>query len=67
VPVPVLSAYGGRLPASRNREVRTLVYWMTTVAALSGPPSAARAGVPSIQTSHRPALADQRNVNEAAG
>src|SRR5579859_2915250 len=67
VPAPVLTAYGGRLPASRKRDVRTVVYWITTVAAPSWPPSAALVGLPSIHTSHRLAWADQRNENAAAG
>src|SRR6266567_7038412 len=66
VPVPVLTAYGGRMPASRNREVRTLVYWITTVDADSWPPSAARAGLPSIHTIQRPPVVGQRKVNDAA-
>jgi len=55
--VPVLCADGGRVPASRNRDIRTLVYWITTVGAASWPPSVARAGFPSISTSQRPAPA----------
>ena len=43
------------------------VYWMITVAPPSWPPSVASAGAPSIHTSHRPAAADQRKVNDAAG
>src|SRR5271165_3446771 len=31
-PEPVLTAYGGREPASRNRDVVICVYWMITVA-----------------------------------
>src|SRR5579872_1045109 len=67
LPDPALSAYGGRLPASRNRDVRTVVYWITTVDALSWPPSFASAAEPSMKISHRPAWADHRNVKAAAG
>jgi len=42
VPDPVLTAYGGRCPYSRNLEVRTVVYWITTVAAPSWPSSVLR-------------------------
>src|SRR6516225_10541496 len=66
-PEPTLRAYGGREPYSRNREVPTTVYWMTTVAPPSWPPSTAFAGTPSIHTSQRPAFADQRKVKDAAG
>src|SRR5215831_2410818 len=58
-PDPVLSAYGGRLPYSRNREVRTVVCWITTVAGASRPPSVVLAGAPSIRTSQRPLASDQ--------
>jgi hypothetical protein len=67
VPDPVLSAYGGRLPYSRNRDVRTVVCWITTVAADSRAPLAVTAGAPSIDTSQRPFAADQVKRNEAAG
>src|SRR6516165_5796699 len=67
VPDPTLSAYGGGLPYSRNREARTVVCWITTVAADSRPPSVVFAGVPSIDTSQRCLLADQVKRNEAAG
>lgn len=65
VPEPVLSAYGGGFPYSRNREVRTVVYWITTVAALSWPSSVLRAREPSIRTSQRLAAADQVRGLEA--
>src|SRR5215471_1921591 len=67
VPVPMLCAYGGRLPYSRNREVRTPVCWITTVTGASRPPSVVIARAPSIDTSHRPLFADQMKPNEAAG
>src|SRR5262249_58191722 len=67
VPDPVLSAYGGGLPYSRNREVRTVVCWITTVAGDSRPPSGVTAGLPSIDTSQRSLAADQVKRNEAAG
>ena len=67
MPEPTEMAYGGRPPYSSNREVATLVYWMITVEPPSWPPSAASPGAPSIHTSHRFALADQRKVNVAAG
>ena len=67
VPDPTLSAYGGGLPYSRNREVRTVVCWITTVAGDSRPPSVVTAGLPSIDTSQRPFSADQVKRNEAAG
>src|SRR5262249_42881209 len=53
VPDPTLSAYGGRNPYSLNREVRTVVCWITTVAAESRAPAKVNAGVPSIVTSQR--------------
>ena len=49
------------------REVAILVYWMITVLPPSWPPSAASPGAPSIDTSQRPARADQRKVNVVAG
>src|SRR5579872_1990473 len=67
VPEPVDSAYGGGIPYSRNRDVRTTVYWITTVAAPRSPPAASRDSVPSIHTSQRWLRADQRKVNAAAG
>src|SRR5215467_1685177 len=67
VPDPVLSAYGGRLPYSRNRDVRTVVCWITTVAGASRPLSVVLARAPSIHTSQRPFAADQLKRNEAAG
>src|SRR6516165_4277631 len=67
VPDPTLCAYGGGLPYSRNREVRTVVCWITTVAGASRPPSVVRARAPSIDTSQRPLAADQVKPNEAAG
>jgi len=67
LPDPVLSANGGRRPFSRNREVPTVVRWITTVAAESCTPRALTAGIPFIDTSQRPSAADQVNVNEAAG
>ena len=67
VPDPTLSAYGGRNPYSLNREVRTVVCWITTVAAESRTPPEVTAGTPSIVTSQRPFAADQVNVNEAVG
>src|SRR5689334_24568562 len=67
VPDPVLSAYGGGLPYSRNRDVRTVVCWITTVAGDSRPPSVVTARAPSIDTSHRFFAAAQVKVNEAAG
>jgi hypothetical protein len=67
VPDPVLSAYGGRDPYSLNREVRTVVCWITTVAAESRTPLELTARVPSIDTSQRPFAADQVKRNEAAG
>jgi len=67
VPDPTLSANGGRLPYSRNRDVRTVVCWITTVAGASGPPSVVTACLPSIDTSQPPFAADQVNLNEAAG
>ena len=66
-PEPVLTAYGGRDPYSRNREVLTSVYWITTVEPPSWPPSTAVEGLPSIHTSQRLSGADQRKVNDAAG
>ena len=66
VPDPTLSAYGRGLPYSRNREVRTVVCWITTVAGDSRPPSVVTAGLPSIDTSQRPFSADQVKRNEAA-
>src|SRR5580700_2784503 len=65
VPLPVVSAYGGRRPCSRNLDVLTVVYWITTVAADSWGPSVLAALRPSIDTSQRPAGADHLNVNEA--
>ena len=53
LPDPTLSAYGGRLPYSRNREVRTVVCWITTVAADSRAPLGVTAGVPVHR--HQPA------------
>jgi hypothetical protein len=44
VPDPTLSANGGGLPYSRNRDERTLVCWITTVADANGPPSVLTAG-----------------------
>ena len=67
VPDPVLSAYGGGLPYSRNRDVRTVVRWITTVAGDNRPPSVVTARAPSIDTSHRLLGADQVKVKEAAG
>src|SRR5258708_24036096 len=67
VPDPTVSAYGGGLPYSRNRDVRTVVYWITTVAGDIRPPSVVTARVPSIHTSQRPLAADQVKPNEAAG
>src|SRR6516225_996010 len=67
VPDPVLSAYGGGLPYSRNREVRTVVCWITTVAGDSRPPPVVTAGAPSIDTSQRPLAGDQVKRNDAAG
>src|SRR5215469_14086351 len=67
VPDPTLCAYGGGLPYSRNREVRTVVCWITTVAGDNRPPSVVIAGLPSIDTSHRCLAADQVKVNDAAG
>src|SRR5215472_11584287 len=67
VPDPAVSAYGGGLPYSRNREVRTVVCWITTVAGDSRPPSVVTAGLPSIDTSQWPLFADQVKRNEAAG
>src|SRR5712692_6206092 len=67
VPEPELSANGGRTrPCSRNGDVRTVVYWMTTVTGRNCPASVVRAGEPSIHTSHRALFADQRNSYEAA-
>src|SRR5215475_3538041 len=67
VPDPVLFAYGGGLPYSGNREARTVVYWITTVAGDSRAPSIVFAGVPSIDTSQRCLAADQVKWNDAAG
>ena len=67
VPDPTLYANGGGLPYSRNRDVRTVVCWITTVAADSRTPSEVTAGLPSIDTSQRPRAADQVKPNEAAG
>src|SRR5690242_2856708 len=67
VPDPVLSAYGGGLPYSRNLDVRTVVCWITTVVGDSRPPSVVTAGLPSIDTSQRPLAADQVKRNDAAG
>jgi hypothetical protein len=64
---PGALAYGGGLPYSRNREVRTVVCWITTVAGDRRPPSVVFAGVPSIATSQRPLFADQVKRNNAAG
>src|SRR5262249_57701460 len=44
LPDPVLSANGGRWPYSLKRDVRTVVCWMTTVAAESRAPFELTAG-----------------------
>jgi len=67
VPDPVLFAYGGGVLYSGNREARTVVYWITTVAGDSRAPSIVFAGVPSIDTSQRCLAADQVKWNDAAG
>jgi hypothetical protein len=67
VPDPTLSANGGGLPYSRNRDVRTVVCWITTVAGAIRPPSVVTARVPSIVTSQCLFAADQVKRNEAAG
>ena len=46
---PTLSAYGGRCAYSGNREVRAVVYWITTVAARAGRPRCSCAGEPPIR------------------
>ena len=66
-PDPVLCAKGGRRPCSRNDEVRTVVCWITTVAAESCTPRGLTAGTPSIDTSQRPFAADQVKRNDDAG
>ena len=66
-PDPVLCAKGGRRPCSSNDGVRTVVCWITTVAAESCTPRGLTAGAPSIDTSQRRFAADQVNVNEDAG
>jgi hypothetical protein len=66
-PDPTLWAYGGGLPYSRNRDVRTVVCWITTVPGDSRPPSVVTAGFPSIETSQRPFAGDQVKRNEGAG
>src|SRR5262249_60091871 len=63
LPDPVLSANGGRWPYSLKRDVRTVVCWMTTVAAESRAPVELTAGVPAIDTRQRPFAADQVKRN----
>ena len=67
LPDPVLSANGGRLPYSLKREVRTVVCWITTVAAERRAPLELTAGVPSMDTSQCAFAADQVKRNVAAG
>ena len=63
----MLSANGGRLPYSLKREVRTVVCWITTVAAESRAPFELTAGVLSMDTSQCAFAADQVKRNVAAG
>ena len=50
---PTLPAYGGRCAYSGNREMRTVVYWITTVAAPSWPSSVLLRGG-ATHPAHRP-------------
>lgn len=62
-PVPTVRATGATAPDESSGHASGVVAtrWITTVAAPSCPAPVDTYGVPSIQTSHRPACADQRN------